>query len=83
MSKSRALVAGITELGDLQIGWISGPQGSLNQKRLSVYVDWDDPVAGTGLQVYAVRTGPGNVSELVYLKTREDMEKVWKEYSNA
>lgn len=70
-----ALYANAGEEG-LHLGGIDGPQGSLDQKRLSFYVDFSEGPPIT----YAICTGPGNFQEMVVIESNEDIVRVMKEY---
>ncbi len=71
---ARALYATATEEG-LHVGWIDGPQGSDEQKRLSFYVDFSEVP-----QVYAICVGPGDFLEVVPVTSNEDVVRIVQQY---
>ena len=80
----RALYASVTDEdtsdpGEIHVSWIDGPQGSGEQKRLSIYISAPED-GSPGWEVYAIFTGPGNAQEMRYLHTPADVLAAVRRY---
>jgi hypothetical protein len=72
------------EVGEssLFLGWIHGKQGSLEQKRLSIYIDLPETVEKSP-EIYFIRVGPGNYNDLGDIRTSGQLKAVLDEYFSA
>jgi hypothetical protein len=78
---TRALHSNVDEEGAIHVGWIDGPQGSGEQKRLSIYIDSEDYNRNGDLKVYAIITGPGDHQEMRPLGCPQDVLDVLRDYA--
>jgi hypothetical protein len=69
------------EVGEssLCLNWIHGKQGSLEQKRLSIYIDLPETVDKLP-EIYFTRVGPGTYNDLGNIKTSRQLKAILDEY---